>query len=104
MSKTSTAVKQKYLDKTYIQFSCRIRPELAEQLAEYMAENNLSRSEFLKAALSKLKGENKMYCIVMNNGEYQELPKAQTYEQAEAEMHLRYTKEQIESLEMEITE
>lgn len=52
---TSTAVKQRWLDANYQQFTVRIRPELFEEIKEYTELHNLSRSQFLAKALEKLK-------------------------------------------------
>lgn len=55
MSKTSTQVKQRWLDANLQQFSVRIRPELFEEIKEYTAQEGISRAQFLAKALEKLK-------------------------------------------------
>ena len=51
MSKTSTAVKQRYLDKTYKQWSVRLKPDLYELVEK--ARGELSRAEFLAVLVEK---------------------------------------------------
>ncbi len=55
MGKTSSAVKQKFNEKTYEQFNVRILPELDERIKNYCKKNNnLSRSQFLQKAINEL--------------------------------------------------
>ncbi len=54
MGKTSSAVKQKYNEKTYTQFNVRILPELDARIKNYCDKNNLSRSQFLQKAIENL--------------------------------------------------
>ncbi len=58
MGKTSTAVKQKYNDKTYSQFNVRVQPELFERIENYCKDNNLSRSQFLQKSIETLDNKN----------------------------------------------
>lgn len=55
MSNTSWQVKAKYNKKAYKQFACRIKPDLFEEINSYCEDNNLSKSQFLKIAIDKLK-------------------------------------------------
>lgn len=54
---TSTAAKQRYIDKTYTQFNCRLRNEEAAEILEFIQSKNWSKAEFIKAAYAALKGE-----------------------------------------------
>lgn len=56
---TSTAVKQRYIDKTYTQFNCRLRNEDAAEIVEFIESRGWSKAEFIKAAYVALKGETK---------------------------------------------
>lgn len=56
---TSTAVKQRYIDKTYIQFNCRLRNDEAAEILEFIQSKGWSKAEFVKAAYAVLKGEAK---------------------------------------------
>lgn len=56
---TSTAVKQRYIDKTYTQFNCRLRNEEAAEILEFIESRGWSKAEFIKAAYSALKGDTK---------------------------------------------
>ncbi len=56
---TSTAVKQRYIDKTYTQFNCRLRNEDAVEIMEFIQSKGWSKAEFVKAAYELLKGETK---------------------------------------------
>lgn len=47
---TSTAVKQRYIDKTYTQFNIKLRNEEAEEITAFLAEKGWSRAEFIKKA------------------------------------------------------
>lgn len=52
---TSTAVKQRYIDKTYTQFNCRLRNEDAAEILEFIESKGWSKAEFIKAAYDLLK-------------------------------------------------
>lgn len=52
---TSTAVKQRYIDKTYTQFNCRLRNEEAAEILEFIESKGWSKAEFIKAAYAALK-------------------------------------------------
>ena len=54
---TSTAVKQRYIDKTYTQFNCRLRNEDAAEILRFIERKSWSKAEFIKAAYAALKGE-----------------------------------------------
>lgn len=54
-TRTSTAVKQRYIDKTYTQFNCRIRNEEAVEILEYLSTKGLSRAEFVKKAYALMR-------------------------------------------------
>ena len=56
---TSTTVKQRYIDKTYTQFNCRLRNNEAAEILEYIQSKGWSKSEFIKAAYAVLKGDTK---------------------------------------------
>ncbi len=56
---TSTAVKQRYIDKTYTQFNVRLRNEDASEILEFIESKGWSKAEFIKAAYAALKGEAK---------------------------------------------
>ena len=56
---TSTAVKQRYLAKTYTQFNCRLRNDEAAEIIEFIQSKGWSKAEFIKAAYAALKGEKK---------------------------------------------
>jgi len=47
---TSTAVKQRYIDKTYTSFSVRLRNETFAEIDAWLKENGISRSKFIKSA------------------------------------------------------
>lgn len=52
---TSTAVKQRYLDKTYTQFNCRLRNDEAAEILEYIQQKGWSKADFIKNAYEILK-------------------------------------------------
>lgn len=54
MGATSTASKNKYNKKAYENFNVRIKPELFNRIDRYCKENNISRSQFLLAAINIL--------------------------------------------------
>lgn len=47
---TSTAVKQRYLDKTYTQFNVRLRNEDFEEITAFLESKGWSRAEFIRKA------------------------------------------------------
>ena len=47
---TSTAVKQRYIDKTYTSFSVRLRNETFAEIDAWLKERGMSRSKFIKSA------------------------------------------------------
>lgn len=55
---TSTTVKQRYIDKTYTQFNCRLRNDEAAEILEFIESKGWSKAEFVKAAYELLKGSN----------------------------------------------
>ena len=55
---TSTAVKQRYNDKTYTQFNVRLRNEDAAEILEFIESRGWSKAEFVKVAYELLKGSN----------------------------------------------
>ena len=54
---TSTAVKQRYIDKTYTQFNVRLRNEDAAEILEFIESRGWSKADFIKAAYAALKGD-----------------------------------------------
>ena len=54
MGATSTASKNKYNKKAYENFNVRVKPELFNRIDRYCKENNISRSQFLLAAINTL--------------------------------------------------
>ena len=47
---TSTAVKQRYIDKTYTSFSAHLRNETFAEIDAWLKENGMSRAKFIKIA------------------------------------------------------
>lgn len=47
---TSTAVKQRYIDKTYTSFSVRLRNEMFAEIDAWLKERGMSRASFIKYA------------------------------------------------------
>lgn len=47
---TSTAVKQRYIDKTYTPFSVRLRNETFAEIDAWLKERGISRATFIKTA------------------------------------------------------
>lgn len=47
---TSTAVKQRYLDKTYTQFNVRLRNEDFDEITAFLDEKGWSRADFIRKA------------------------------------------------------
>lgn len=52
---TSTAVKQRYIDKTYTEFRARLRNEDYAEIDEFCKSKGWSKAEFVKAAYELLK-------------------------------------------------
>lgn len=55
---TSTAVKQRYIDKTYTEFRAKIRNEDYAEIDEFIQSKGWSKAEFVKRAFEIMK-ENK---------------------------------------------
>lgn len=53
MGHTSTAVKQKYIDKTYSPWSVRLRNDVFNEIEALRKETGLSRAEFLKMLVAE---------------------------------------------------
>lgn len=51
---TSTAVKQRYIDKTYTSFSVRLRNETFAEIDAWLKENGISRATFIKSAFDMM--------------------------------------------------
>ena len=51
---TSTAVKQRYIDKTYTSFSVRLRNETFAEVDAWLKENGMSRAKFIKSAFDMM--------------------------------------------------
>ena len=51
---TSTAVKQRYIDKTYTSFSVRLRNETFTEIDTWLKKNGMSRAKFIKSAFSMM--------------------------------------------------
>ena len=49
-TQTSTAVKQRYIDKTYTSFSVRLRNETFAEIDAWLKERGISRAKFIKSA------------------------------------------------------
>lgn len=58
MGYTSTAVKQKYINKTYSQWSVKLRKDVYSEIEQIREETGLSRAEFLKMLVSEKYGIN----------------------------------------------
>lgn len=58
MSYTSTAVKMKYINKTYTQWSVRLRNDDFDKIEKIREETGLSRAEFLKMLVNEKYGLN----------------------------------------------
>lgn len=56
MGYTSTAVKQKYIDKTYSQWSVKLRNEVFKEIEDIRKGTGLSRAEFLKMLVNEKYG------------------------------------------------
>lgn len=55
---TSTAVKQRYIDKTYTEFRAKLRNEDYAEIDEFIQSRGWSKAEFVKRAYEIMK-ENK---------------------------------------------
>ena len=53
-NRPSSAVKYKYNKKAYKAFNVQIKPEIFDRIDRYCKENNISRSQFLLAAINTL--------------------------------------------------
>ncbi len=53
MGKTSTQVKQKYLNKTYSQIAIRLPKELVAQWEEKLEKDGIGKAEFLRNAIQE---------------------------------------------------
>ena len=51
---TSTAVKQRYIDKTYTSFSVRLRNETFAEIDAWLKECGMSRATFIKTAFDMM--------------------------------------------------
>ena len=51
---TSTAVKQRYIDKTYTSFSVRLRNDTFSEIDAWLKENGMSRAKFIKSAFDMM--------------------------------------------------
>lgn len=47
---TSTAVKQRYIDKTYTSFAVRLRNETFAEIDAWLKDRGMSRATFIKTA------------------------------------------------------
>lgn len=53
-TRTSTAVKQRYIDKTYTAFQARLRNEDYAEIDDFIKSRGWSKAEFIKRAYDKL--------------------------------------------------
>ena len=53
MGRTSSAVKQRYNAKTYTHVNVQLRKELVEQWEAKLAEEGLSKAEFIRRAMQQ---------------------------------------------------
>ena len=51
---TSTAVKQRYIDKTYTSFSVRLRNETFDEINAGVKERGIARATFIKIAFDMI--------------------------------------------------
>lgn len=51
---TSTAVKQRYIDKTYTSFSVRLRNEMFAEIDAWLKDRCMSRATFIKTAFDMM--------------------------------------------------
>lgn len=59
MSKTSSAAKYKYNQKTYKAFNVQIKPDIFNRIDKYCKTQNFSRAQFLLRAIDTLAPESK---------------------------------------------
>lgn len=52
---TSTAVKQRYIDKTYTEFRAKLRNEDYAEIDEFIQSRGWSKADFVKKAYENLK-------------------------------------------------
>jgi len=53
MGKTSTQVKQRYLDKAYSQIAVRLQKDLVAQWEEALKADGISKAEFIRRAITQ---------------------------------------------------
>ena len=53
MGKTSTQVKQRYLDKAYSQIAVRLQKDLVAQWEEAIKADGISKAEFIRRAITQ---------------------------------------------------
>ena len=58
-STTSTAVKQRFIDKTYTEFRARLRNEYYDEVDAFIRAHGWSKAEFVKRAYEILKENTK---------------------------------------------
>ena len=51
---TSTAVKQRYIDKTYTSFSVRLRNKTFSEIDAWLKDRGMSRAKFIKTAFDMM--------------------------------------------------
>ena len=56
---TSTAVKQRYIDKTYTSFSVRLRNETFAEIDAWLKDRGISRATFIKIAFDMIQSDSK---------------------------------------------
>lgn len=56
---TSTAVKQRYIDKTYTEFRTKLRNEDYAEIDEFIQSKGWSKADFVKKAYENLKENTK---------------------------------------------
>lgn len=56
---TSTAVKQRYIDKTYTSFSVRLRNETFAEIDAWLKDRGISRAKFIKIAFDMMQQHQK---------------------------------------------
>lgn len=54
---TSTAVKQRYIDKTYTSFSVRLRNETFAEIDAWLKERGMSRAKFIETAYDMMQSD-----------------------------------------------
>lgn len=53
MGKTSTQVKQRYLDKAYSQIAVRLQKDLVAQWEDALKADGISKAEFIRRAITE---------------------------------------------------